>query len=225
MRVFITGTGTGVGKTWVGRALAEVLRDAGKRVTAIKPVETGCTGSPGDREDGVLLAQAARQKQPLHAILRLPTPGDPILGGEGVDTAIDFDGLVLKIERYAEDAEFLLMEGAGGLLTPVTWEWNMADVARALGACALVVGVDRLGTINHTLLTLSALELAGIPCVGVVLTVPEVKDGSTGLNAAAIARLSGIERVLSLPRTSDPRHVSVPMTTVTGWLSRVAAPA
>jgi dethiobiotin synthetase len=48
MRIFITGTGTGVGKTWVGRALAEVLRDAGKRVTAIKPVETGCTGNPGD---------------------------------------------------------------------------------------------------------------------------------------------------------------------------------
>jgi dethiobiotin synthetase len=48
MRIFITGTGTGVGKTWVGRALAEVLRDAGKRATAIKPVETGCTGNPGD---------------------------------------------------------------------------------------------------------------------------------------------------------------------------------
>ena len=76
-------------------------------------------------------------------------------------SAIDFDALVVKIEGYIDGAEFGLVEGTGGLLTPVTWEWNMTDLARDLGACALVVGEDRLGTINHTLLTLSALELAG----------------------------------------------------------------
>ncbi|MGH7510422.1 MAG: dethiobiotin synthase [Gemmatimonadales bacterium] len=225
MRILITGTGSGVGKTWVGRALAQVLRDAGKRVVAIKPLETGCSGQPTDREDGALLAQATGQRQPVHAILRLPEPVTPILAGGASGTPIDFDGLVLKIERYAEDCEYLLFEGIGGLLTPATWEWNMTDVARTLGACALVVGVDRSGTINHTLLALSALELAGIPCTGVVLTSPETSDRSTGANAAAIARLSGIERVLAVPRTSDPRHVAGPMGTVVGWLGRIAAPA
>ena len=224
MRILITGTGTGVGKTWVGQALALALRSAGKRVVALKPVETGCFGPPGEREDGVLLARATGQSQPAHAIFRLPEQVPPTLASDRSGITIDFDGLVLKIERYAENSEFLLIEGAGGLLTPVTWEWNMVDVARALGACTLVVAVDRLGTINDTLLTLSALELAGVPCAGVVLTTPKAPDQSTGTNAAAIARLSGLDRVVAAPGTAYPDR-SEAMGTVVGWLGRVGATA
>jgi dethiobiotin synthetase len=225
MRVLITGTSAGVGKTWVACALVRALRDAGKQVIAIKPVETGRSGQPSDWEDGVRLAKATGQEQPTQAIIRLPFPGPPVLGGEAVETAIDFDALLLKIERYIDGAEFGLVEGTGGLLTPVTWEWNMTDLASDLGACALVVAEDRLGTINHTLLTLSALELAGIPCAGVVLTTPETTDRSTGANAAAIARLSGIDRVVVVPRTADPGDAASSMVQVIGWLGRVATPA
>jgi dethiobiotin synthetase len=225
MRVLITGTGAGVGKTWVACALVRALRDLGKQVIAIKPVETGRSGQPSDWEDGVRLAKATGQEQPAQAIIRLPLPGAPVLGGEGVESGIDFDALVLKIERYIDGAEFGLVEGTGGLLTPVTWEWNMTDLARDLGACALIVAEDRLGTINHTLLTLSALELAGIPCAGVVLTTPETPDRSTGVNAAAIARLSGVDRVMAVPRAADPGDAAASMVQVIGWLGRVAAPA
>jgi dethiobiotin synthetase len=224
MRILIAGTDTNVGKTWVTCALAHTLRAAGKRVVAIKPVETGCSDPPTVREDGVLLAHATGQAQPPHAIIRLPEPGAPVLAGDRTDGVIDFDALVLKIERYAEGVEVLLLEGTGGLLTPVTWEWGMTDVARTLGACALVVAVDRLGTINHTLLTLSALELAGIPCLGVVLTAPGGKDRSAAANAAAIARLSGIDRVIVVSRTADPKEATDTMATVIGWIGRVAAP-
>jgi dethiobiotin synthase len=225
MRVLITGTGAGVGKTWVACALVRALRDLGKQVIAIKPVETGRSGQPSDWEDGVRLAKATGQEQPAQAIIRLALPGAPVLGGEGVESAIDFDALVLKIERYIDGAEFGLVEGTGGLLTPVTWEWNMTDLARDLGACALVVAEDRLGAINHTLLTLSALELAGIPCAGVVLTTPEMTDRSTGVNAAAIARLSGVDRVMAVPRAADPGDAAASMVQVVGWLGRVGAPA
>jgi dethiobiotin synthetase len=224
MRILITSTDLGVGKTWVTCALARALRDAGKQVIAIKPVETGCSGQPGKSEDGVRLSRATGQTQPAHAILRLAEPIAPVLASERAGADIDFDALVLKIERFAEATEFLLIEGAGGLLTPVTWEWNMTDVARALGASALVVSVDRRGTINHTLLTLSALELAGIPCAGVVLT-QDVRDSSSGANAAAIARLSGIERIVALPRVGDDQAAATSMAQVVGWLGRVAAPA
>jgi dethiobiotin synthetase len=224
MRILITGTGAGVGKTWVGQALALALRSAGKEVVAVKPVETGCYGPPGEREDGALLAQATGQSHPTQAIFRLPDNVPPALSSDKSGITIDFDGLLLKIERCGETAEFLLVEGTGGLLEPVTWEWNMVDVARALGACALVVAVDRLGTINHTLLTLSALELAGVPCVGVVLTIPESADRSTGTNAVAIARLSGLDRVVAAPRSAYPDRTDA-MRTVVGWLSRVGAPA
>ena len=139
-------------------------------------------------------------------------------------TEIDFDALVVKIERWSEGVEYTLIEGVGGLLTPVTWEWNMADVVRALGAAALVVGVDRLGTVNHTLLTLSVLELAGIHRVGVVLTDPETTDFTTGSNAAAIARLSGIDRILTLPRGNADQAARLIVPAI-AWLGEVATPA
>src|SRR5918992_1243721 len=119
MRILITGTDTNVGKTWVASALSHALRGAGKQVVAIKPVETGCSDPPTVREDGVLLAHATGQTQPAHAILRLSEPGAPVLAGDAADDGLDFDALVLKIERHAEGVDFLLIEGTGGLLTPV----------------------------------------------------------------------------------------------------------
>src|SRR5919112_3125253 len=120
MRVLVTGTGARVGKTWVACALARALRDSGKPIIAIKPVETGRSGPPSDWEDGVRLAKATGQQQPTQAIIRLPLPGAPVLGGEGVEKEIDYDALLLKIERYIEGVEVALIEGTGGLLTPVT---------------------------------------------------------------------------------------------------------
>ena len=220
MRILVTGTDSQVGKTWAGCALAQALRSAGRRVIAIKPVETGCSGAPGEREDGVLLAQATGQSQPTHAIFRVAEPVPPALAGDRSGITIDFDALVLKLERYADDADYLLIEGVGGLLTPMTWEWNMVDVAKALGACVLVVAVDRGGAINSTLLALSALELAGVSCAGVLLTTPESSDQTTGVNGPAIARLSGLDRVVTAPRTAYPDRTEA-MRTVVGWLSRM----
>jgi dethiobiotin synthetase len=224
MRVLVTGTDIEVGKTWVASALALALRSGGKRVVAVKPIETGCQGDPGDDEDGVLLARATGQSQPSHAMFRLKEQVAPALASDRSGITIDFDALISKIERCGENAEYLLIEGVGGLLVPLTWEWNIVDVARALGACALVVAVDRIGTINGTLLTLSALELAGVPCAGVVLTAPEAPDATTGTNAAAISRLSGVDRVITAPRSAYPDR-SEAMRTVVGWLGRVAVPA
>ena len=187
MRILVTGTDFGAGKTWVACSLAHALQEAGREVIAIKPLETGCVGEPSASEDGVRLALATGQRAPAHAIIRLSEPVAPVLASDASGTEIDFDALVLKIERFADQAEYAIIEGIGGLLTPLTWEWNMTDVARTLGAVALVVGPDRVGTINHSLLTLSALELAGLPCLGVIVTPPEVPDASTGKNAAAIA--------------------------------------
>lgn len=220
LTALITGTDTDVGKTWVTRALAHAIRSAGQRVIAVKPIETGCDATVGAREDGVLLAQAAGQVEPAHAIIRLAPPLAPALALDDTDTGIDFDALILKIERYAKSADVTLIEGAGGLLSPLTWEWNVTDLAQTLGAKVLVVAPDRLGTINHTLLTLSALELSGLPVLGVVLTAPEAADRSTGTNAAAIARLSGIDRIVMAPRTDDLDAAARAVAPVLEWIGR-----
>jgi dethiobiotin synthetase len=218
--LLITGTDTGVGKTWVGRALSHALVSAGRRVVAVKPVETGCAGAESHLEDGALLAAATGQAEPRAALFRFAAPLAPALAAELEGETVDLDALVLRIEELSTEAEVLLVEGAGGLLAPITWEWTVVDLARALGASALVVAMDRLGTINHTQLTLSALELAGLEVAGVVLTAPETPDDSTGTNAGAIARLSGLDRVLALPRANDPSAAAVEIAPVLGWLER-----
>jgi dethiobiotin synthetase len=221
--LLITGTDRGVGKTWVGRALGRSLATAGMRVVAIKPVETGCADATALLEDGALLAAATGQAEPLAALHRFAAPLAPALAAEAEGRAIDLDAMILRIEALCVGADLVLVEGAGGLLVPITWEWTVVELARTLGAAALVVGVDRLGTINHTLLTLSALELAGIEVAGVVLTAPATPDASTGTNAGAIARLGGLERVVSLPRLSDPAVAGREVAPVVEWVTAAAA--
>ena len=223
--LLITGTDTGVGKTWVGRALGRALSLAGRRVVAIKPVETGCADATAGGEDGALLAAATGQAEPLAALYRYDDDIAPAVAADAAGEPVDLDALVLRIESLSAGAEVLLIEGAGGLLTPIAWEWTIVDVARSLDAAALLVGSDRLGTINHALMTLSALELAGLEVAGMVLTAPETPDASTGTNAASIARLAGLDRILAVPRLADPGLAGNVLAPVVGWIERVGTRA
>ena len=114
--LLITGTDTGVGKTWVGRALSHALVAAGRRVLAVKPVETGCDSAGSHLEDGALLAAATGQAEPRAALFRFADPVAPALAAERAGDAIDLDALVLQIEGLSQGAEVLLVEGAGGVL-------------------------------------------------------------------------------------------------------------
>jgi dethiobiotin synthase len=218
--LLITGTDTGVGKTWVGQAIGHALSADGRRVVAIKPVETGCSDATARLEDGALLAAATGQAEPQAALHRFAAPVAPALAAEAEGETVDLDTLILRIETLGEGADLVLIEGAGGLLSPITWEWTVVELARAIGAAARVVGAVRLGVINHAQLTLSALELAGIEVAGLVLTAPETPDASTGTNAAAIARLGGLARVATLPRMEDPCAAGTAVAEIVGWLER-----
>jgi dethiobiotin synthetase len=216
--VVVTGTDTGVGKTWTTAALARAAVRDGRRVVAIKPFETGCQAERDAAEDGAALARASGQKAPDRALVRL---GAPVAAPEAADregASIDYDAVVREIHKLVVGADLALVEGAGGLLSPLTWERTALDLARDLRARLLVVAADRLGTVNHTLLTLKLLEANGLVAMGVVLTAPERIDASTGSNARAISRLASI-RVHSAPRTSDPEAGARSMTEVLSWLA------
>lgn len=186
--VVITGTDTGVGKTVVAAGLARALARAGVRVTAIKFVESGLSGDPDARigEDGRLLAVASGQAAPREALVRLGPAVTPALAAELDGVALDFDGLVGAVRCSSSESDVTIVEGAGGLFAPLTWERNSRDLARALDARVVVVGSDRLGAINHVLLTLDALGAGRVAAV--VLSAPAVADASTGTNAGAIRR-------------------------------------
>jgi len=196
--VMVTGTDTGVGKTLVTAALARRLREMSVDVVAVKPVESGVSTS--EPEDGRVLAEATGQRFPSEALDRLKAPVAP-------PEAAEMEGLVLEPQRWVStirslstDHEIVLVEGAGSLLSPLTWETSLLDLAQEFDASLLVVGVDRLGVQGHTLLTLRALRDAGRDVVGVVLNAPEAPDASTNTNARALQRVEPTLRVLSVPR-------------------------
>jgi dethiobiotin synthetase len=214
----VTGTDTGVGKTWVTTALARALTATGQRVMAIKAIETGCTNERRDQEDGALLAAATGQAEPREALIRLRAPVAPVLAAEQEGVTIDLESLVSRIRGYASGHDLTLVEGAGGLLSPLTWQDNALDLAHGLDAKVLVVATDRIGVINQAVLTLRALETARATVVGLVLTAPSEPDESTRTNAAAIARLSGLDLVWTVPRLDDPIAGAEAVKEVAGWL-------
>lgn len=217
--VLVAGTDSGVGKTWVGCALARAMVRAGHGVIAIKVVETGTEVIPSGVEDGVQLANATGQRAPLHALYRLRTPVAPAVAAdlEGADK-LDFDTVVSEVEAVARTTEVTLVETAGGLLAPLAWDWNVVDLAEALGATVLVVAANRLGTINHTLLTLGALELGGILPAGVILSGVANPDVSAATNRQAIVRTSGLDRVIEVPYDGDPDVAAAAVAPALPWI-------
>ena len=190
--LFITGTDTGVGKTFVACALARGLRARGVRVGVMKPIETGVTGAP---EDALRLRAAAADPAPLGDICpyRLRAPLAPAVAAELEGEPIDVDRIATLIAQRAGSAEVLLVEGAGGLLVPIRGRTTWADLAARVSLPVLIVGANRLGTINHCALTARVAAAAGLAVRGFVLSEPSAaRDESATTNAEAISALTGL---------------------------------
>ncbi len=156
----VTGTDTGVGKTIVTAALAAAARAAGRTVTVVKPTQTG------DDDDAAVIARLSGVTD-IHTFARLDAPLAPASAGSSL-TAVE---VVERIRALpAVDGGLILVEGAGGLLVRMgPDDATIADVARLLGAPALVVVRAGLGTLNHTALTVEALEARGVVCPGILI--------------------------------------------------------
>ncbi len=203
---FITGTDTGVGKTFIACAIAGALKDQGIDVGVMKPVETGCAERGGGLVpiDALALKEAAGATDPIDEInpYRLAAPLAPNVAARNIGSEIDLT--VIK-ERYGDLStrhELILVEGAGGLLAPLTDSETMADLAVKLGLPLIIVAPSRLGCINHTLLTLRAAEQAGIPVLGIILNHPtpsDTADLSAEYNLGEIKRLAGVPVLGEVP--------------------------
>ena len=201
--VVVTGTDTEIGKTMVTCGIARGLADAGVDVRAIKPVESGIDELEEEQRDGVNLARAARQSDPSRALVELGRPLAPPEAADIDGVALDMDRWCRHILREAESADIVLVEGAGGLLSPLTWDATARDLAARLDANVLLVAPDALGVLNHTLLTLEALDAAGLPVVGTVFSRSTEGDESTDKNARTLERFTGRRSIAVLPKVSD----------------------
>jgi dethiobiotin synthetase len=213
--IVIAGTDTGIGKTWVGCRLAAHLKRTGVDIRAVKLAESGTPVDLSDGEDGVLLACAASQSVPKAALRRYRTPVAVAEAADREGVPFDLEAVISEVRDFADAAELTLLEGAGGLLAPLTWKRSLLDVVRLLGADVVVVAADRLGTLNHTLLTAMALSLTSAPPLGVVLNaLPDAdrNDASFGQNAKAL-RQSAVG--LQVVETSSLEWEAV----VTAWIT------
>jgi dethiobiotin synthetase len=168
--LFVTGTDTGVGKTLVACALVRRLRERGLGVGVMKPVETGV--GAGGPLDALALREAAGVGDALLEICPEPLAmaAAPAVAARREGREVDRAAMTRAFQRLAARHEWLVVEGAGGLLVPVATGCTMADLARDFGLPLLVVARAALGTINHTLLTLEAAVARGLPVAGVVIS-------------------------------------------------------
>jgi dethiobiotin synthetase len=204
--VFVTGTGTEVGKTVVAAVIARTHADAGERVAVFKPAVSGL--EEGGESDHALLRRAAGSAQTNDEIApyRYDPPVSPHLGAELAGERIDPARLVEAARVAEEGGDFLVVEGVGGLLVPLTLGYLVRDLARDLALPLVIAAPPGLGTINHTLLTVESARAVGLEVAAAVLTPwPDEPGEVEGSNREAIERLAQV-RVETLPRieVADP---------------------
>jgi dethiobiotin synthetase len=188
--LFITGTDTEVGKTYVAALIARALRQAGHRVGVYKPAASGCRRVEGElvSDDAVQLWEAAGRPGTLDRVCpqRFEAALAPYLAAREEGRRLDPGLLRTGIEYWQSRSDIVLVEGAGGLMSPLGDEEYVADLAADLGYPLVVVARNSLGTINHTLQTLIAAAAFrdGLPVAGIVLnhSAPPGDDASTATN-------------------------------------------
>jgi dethiobiotin synthetase len=163
--LFVVGTDTGVGKTIVAVALIYCLHDKGVNVGAFKPVECG------GREDSTLLHEAAGCDGSIDLVnpYNFKLPISPHQAAEEEGRTIDIAVILDAYDRLKERHDFIVTEGAGGLLVPLGPNYLLADLISELDLPVLVVARAAVGTINHTLLTVKHAQSLGLDVAGVVI--------------------------------------------------------
>ena len=186
MSLFLTGTDTGVGKTYTAAALLRLARASGIRCAGFKPI---CCG---DRADAELLLAASSDGVTIDEVnplwLRTPAAPLPASVAEGVDIKPQrlLDGLRDLQQRF----EFVVVEGVGGWLVPIQRGYFVSDLAAAMRLPVVVVALNRLGCLNHTLLTVQSVTATGLPCVGVAWNEANAqKDAASATNHDVLSSL------------------------------------
>jgi dethiobiotin synthetase len=195
---FITGTDTGVGKTWFTCWLVRAWRAQGHNAAGLKPISTG------DREDARLLEQANDFRLALDQInpIHFREPAAPLFAARAENRSIDF--VALNRDITAMSFSHFAVEGVGGWRVPLAPGYEVRDWARDLGLPVVVVARGTLGTLNHTLLTVDSIRAAGLTCAGLVVnagpgeSLPDL-DLARSRNAACLRELVALP-VLELHR-------------------------
>jgi dethiobiotin synthetase len=204
LRVFVTATDTGVGKTEVAAALLSLLAEAGLRPAPFKPYESGCRRLDAPA-DALALREAARSDDPLDRICphRFRAPVAPGVAARRLGRVAEIEPVLEAFRSFGHRP--LVAEGAGGLLVPLDPERDVVDLIELLGLPVVLVARAGLGTLNHTGLSLRLLAERAIAVRAVVLSRDRPgRDDSIGDNAQLLRERHGVEVLGPVPHVADP---------------------
>jgi len=169
---FITGTDTDAGKTWVTLALMEHFKQQGNTVVGMKPVAAGCVWQDGQlKNEDALLIQAHASVDVAYELVNpyaYELPVSPHIAGK--DNPVVLSEVLAKFDVLKQQADIILVEGAGGWLAPINNDQDISDLAKNLALPVIMVVAIRLGCINHAKLTHQAIKQAGVSCAGWIAT-------------------------------------------------------
>jgi dethiobiotin synthetase len=188
--LFITGTDTGVGKTHTAIQVLRLLRASGTSCAGMKPI---CCG---DRQDAELLLAAGSDGLAIDDVnpVWLKTPAAPIVGSLVERVNIDIEHILTAFHAIQNRVEHVIVEGVGGWLVPIRSAYFVSDLGAAMKLPVLVVTQNRLGCLNHTLLTVRSIAEYGLRCLGVALTAVQ---GTNQIAAATNEEV--LKKILNVP--------------------------
>lgn len=190
--LFITGIDTGTGKSIAAACLCRTFADLGYDVFPFKPVQSGCVNTDRDlnKNDALLLKTAAMSRESIDEInpYSFSTTASPHFAAKLESTYIDKNHIFKEVEKRRH-RQMVIIEGAGGVASPITDSMLNSDLAGYFGAVIIVVTTPKLGTINHTLLTLEHLEIKGLTIVGLI--VNSLSSAFTAAQKESIDFISG----------------------------------
>jgi dethiobiotin synthetase len=205
--IFVTSSGTGIGKTFVTLRLIAELKALGKSVHALKPVASGFGAArPGDGDTGALLR--ALELEPTAANLdavspwRFAAPLSPDMAAVREGRTVPFDTLVAHCRAAARRGDVTLIEGIGGVMVPLDNEHTVLDWIAALEVPTLLVVGSYLGTLSHSLTAVAALRERGVTVAGLVVSESEDQPVPAAETAATLARFVAPVAVVVLPRSA-----------------------
>ena len=226
--LFVTGTDTGVGKTWITCFIAAELRRSGLRMGTYKPVCSGAEYSADLRDwtwpdvDALHAAVGDDLSRNIICPQRFYAPLAPPVAAKQEGRQVDSKLLRTGAHAWEDRADVLLVEGIGGWKSPLTETETVADLATDLGYPVLIVSPQRLGTISHTLLVMESVRAHGLRCAGVVMNeLSPKRDGSESTNPDEIQRFGDVPvwGVMPFGGTGELRRNGSPVTV--NWLSLV----
>lgn len=191
---YVTGIDTEIGKSIVTGKIAAYLNRTGLKTTTMKPVQTGCTGIAEDilthREImGVEPDNFDKDHVTNPVVFRFPA--SPHLAAELEDGSIDFEFIDKSLEKLKENFDCILVEGAGGIYVPLTRDYTSLDFVKEKNFPVIIVSSPRLGSINHTMLTIEILQRSGVEIAGLVYNMfPPEKDEITRDSIGVIKHFS-----------------------------------